>query len=114
MKHHRVEAELFELHEFPAERLRQADRGAVRVLAFTDVPGAETKFIAVFFRHRLSTAMLGILSEFGNCNPFGFHRTGPVLRSCNQSTSRLLGDAASNGKSFPARIGGVVRGSSQR
>src|SRR5438445_6428878 len=44
----------------------------------------------------------------------GFHRVGPVLRSCSQSTSRLFGDAAVNGRSCPGLIGGLVRGSSQR
>src|SRR5438552_5764398 len=44
----------------------------------------------------------------------GFQRAGPVLRSCSQSTSRLFGEEAVNGRSRPGLIGGLVRVSSQR
>ena len=42
----------FELVEFPIEGLGRAGGGAVGVLAFTDVPGAEAEFVVVSFCHK--------------------------------------------------------------
>ena len=44
-------AKLFELGKFPIERLRWTGRGAVRVLAFAEIPGPEAKAI-LLFRHK--------------------------------------------------------------
>ena len=45
VEHHRVEAEPFELLEFPVERLGRTRRWTIRVSALADVPGAEAEFV---------------------------------------------------------------------
>ena len=54
VEHHGVDAEFFELGEFPIERLRGPGGGAVGVPTFADVPGAETKL--VILRHKSEEA----------------------------------------------------------
>ena len=52
MKHHGVEAEFFELSQLPIESLRGASGGAIGVLTFAQIPGAEAEFVFVLSGHK--------------------------------------------------------------
>jgi hypothetical protein len=51
VKHHRLKTMFFELLEFPIKWHFPPRRRAVRILARTQVPRAETKFVAMRFGH---------------------------------------------------------------
>ena len=59
MKHHGVEAQLLELLKFPIESLDGAGCGAVGILAFADIPGAETEFVLLLFCHKSQVRLAG-------------------------------------------------------
>ena len=67
VKHHGVEAELFELRELPIEGLGRARGGAVGVLTFAEIPGSEAKLVLRLFWHRCYVTFLrGLGSEIMN------------------------------------------------
>ena len=65
VEHHCVEAELLELREFPVETCRRSHGRTVRVLAFADVPGTETKPVRLRLGHKRARR-LGVLAGIGN------------------------------------------------